>query len=595
MKGIRAVPLAIMVLILGAFSFATTLGPKVEVIHSKESYAPGKDYPIAFRIKVPKGLLLHGHEIRPGQMLIPTNLTFEREKDVVIEDLQFPAPQEVKLAYSDEVVEVYKGEVLIRGTLHIGKGARTDTYEIKGTFSYQVCTFESCFPPRKETVVVSVNVAPPGRPDRPINTDVFSEGAKTSGSSQPVSIKGFRFHGGLWLTVLGIFLGGLALNLTPCIYPLIPITVSFFGARSSELRGKRMIHGAMYIGGLSVTNSILGVSAALTGGMLGTALQNPLVLVAVSAIILAMGLSFFGFWEIRLPSGIVNAASRGFGGFFGSFFMGLTLGVVAAPCLGPFVLGLLTYVGQKGDPILGFLYFFVLSIGLGLPLGVLAVSSGAVDKLPMSGNWLLWIKKGFGWVLVGMAVFMIRPLLPGEELKVGILAAILAAAAFHLGFLDRTREESRTFQVIKKVAGVGLLITALFMVSGLWYGGKGIKWTPYRPGILEKAKRMGRPVIIDFFAEWCTPCREMDKTTFRDPVVVKLASDLMAVRVDLTTRSAEGQRLVERFGIRGVPTVVLIRPDGTEERSLRVESHVSAEELAMRIRAILSQTQPQTR
>ena len=102
-------------------------------------------------------------------------------------------------------------------------------------------------------------------------------------------------------------------------------------------------------------------------------------------------------------------------------------------------------------------------------------------------------------------------------------------------------------------------------------------------------------VLIDFFAEWCTPCREMDKTTFRDPVVVKLASDFMAVRVDLTTRSAEGQRLVERFGIRGVPTVVLIRPDGTEERSLRVESHISAEELAMRIRAILSQTQPQTR
>ncbi|MBW1806314.1 MAG: sulfite exporter TauE/SafE family protein, partial [Deltaproteobacteria bacterium] len=215
----------------------------------------------------------------------------------------------------------------------------------------------------------------------------------------------------LWLTLLGIFLGGLALNLTPCIYPLIPITVSYFGGKSGKIKENRVLHGLFYISGLALTNSILGVSAALSGGMLGSALQKPVVLIFVACIMIALGLSFFDIWEIRIPSVLTSMASRSFGGYFGTFFMGLTLGIVAAPCLGPFILGLLTYVGQQGDPFLGFLYFFVLSIGLGLPLAFLAVFSGAMDRLPLSGSWMVWIRRFMGWVLVGMAGYMISPLI----------------------------------------------------------------------------------------------------------------------------------------------------------------------------------------
>ena len=590
MKIPRISIVAFLFLILSGICIARAVNIQVDVIHSQQAYVSGKDYPIAFKIKIPKGLLLHGHEVSRDQMLVPTDLIFTSGQGVAIDALRFPVPEEVNLAYSNDKVEVYKGDILIRGKLHIDKQLRPGPYEIKGTLSYQACTYESCFPPKKQQVLVTVKVVPPGASVTPLNTALFSKEKQRTALSQNMGLKGIHFHGGLLLTLLGIFLGGLALNLTPCIYPLIPITVSFFGARSADLRGRKIIHGAMYICGLAVTNSALGVSAALTGGMLGSALQNPVVLIGVSGIILAMGLSFFGFWEIRLPSGVINAASKGFGGFFGSFFMGLTLGVVAAPCLGPFVLGLLTYVGQRGDPFLGFLYFFVLSIGLGLPLGLLAVSSGSVDKLPMSGNWLLWIKKGFGWVLVGMAVFMVRPIIPGHALKALAMAGVLAAASFHVGFLDKTKVSSKAFKMIKTTAGIGLLIAALLMSAELVSQRKGIKWVPYRPGVLEEAKKNGKPVMIDFFAEWCTPCREMDKTTFSDPGVTELASRLVAVRVDLTTHNADGKRLVKRFGVKGVPTVVLIKPDGTEDRSLRVESHIPAQELARRIRAILSQT-----
>ena len=150
----------------------------------------------------------------------------------------------------------------------------------------------------------------------------------------------------LW-TLLGIFAGGIALNLTPCIYPLIPITVSYFGGQGSQDQRKLVIHGACYIGGLVITNSVLGVIAALTGGMLGSLLQHPLVLALVAAVLILFASSLFGFWEIRLPYSLSRIASKTYSGYFGSLFMGMTLGVVASACIGPFILGLLTWVAAS--------------------------------------------------------------------------------------------------------------------------------------------------------------------------------------------------------------------------------------------------------
>ncbi len=154
-------------------------------------------------------------------------------------------------------------------------------------------------------------------------------------------------------TMLGIFLGGMALNLTPCVYPIIPITVSYFGGKSGQGQGRLVVHGLFYLAGLAFTNSALGVAAALTGGLMGSLLQNPLVLLTVAAILIFFAASLFGFWELRLPGSLTQAASKSYAGYFGSLFMGLTLGVVAAPCIGPFVLGLLTWVASMGSPLPG--------------------------------------------------------------------------------------------------------------------------------------------------------------------------------------------------------------------------------------------------
>ncbi|MCP4667460.1 MAG: cytochrome C biogenesis protein, partial [Deltaproteobacteria bacterium] len=283
---------------------------------------------------------------------------------------------------------------------------------------------------------------------------------------QPGPLQGWAM---IW-TLLGIFAGGMALNLTPCVYPLIPITVSYFGGRSGKGRGRLMGHGACYIGGLSLTNSVLGVAAALTGGLMGALLQNPVVLGAVAAVLILFAASLFGFWELRLPDGLTQAASRTYTGYFGSLFMGLTLGVVAAPCIGPFVLGLLTWVASMGNPFFGFLIFFTLSLGLGLPLFFLAIFSGQIERIPRSGEWMLWVRKLMGWVLVGMAAYFVRPVLP-KTAGIFLLAAVALAAGLHLGWIDRTRSGLRAFAWLRATAGaIGLIMATLLIGSWVMRG-----------------------------------------------------------------------------------------------------------------------------
>jgi len=390
----------------------------------------------------------------------------------------------------------------------------------------------------------------------------------------------------IW-TLLGIFAGGIALNLTPCVYPLIPITVSYFGGKTGPGQGRLYLHGASYIGGLAVTNSILGVSAAVTGGLMGAMLQSPVVLFIIAAILTFFATSLFGFWELRLPYWLTRAASRSHSGYFGSLFMGITLGVVAAPCIGPFVLGLLTWVASMGNPWLGFFIFFTLSLGLGLPLFILAMFSGKLDKLPRSGEWMIWIRKLMGWVLVGMAAYFIRPLLP-STIGIFLMATVALAAGLHLGWIDRTPAGFRAFGWLKTGAGLAGVVMATYLVSSLIIQGPGVKWDAYSDQLLSEAVKSRKPVIIDFSAAWCAPCRELDEVTFRDREVVKQAAqDFVMIKVDLTRRgNIASNRLLQKFEVKGVPTVVLLDREGNERRDLRLVDYLPPDQFLVRMAEI---------
>ena len=396
---------------------------------------------------------------------------------------------------------------------------------------------------------------------------------------------------GLLWTLLGVFAGGMALNLTPCVYPIIPVTISYFAGQSDRRQSRLFAHGACYVIGLAVTNSLLGVTAALTGGLMGAMLQNPVVLIAIATVLVLFAASLFGFWEMRLPFAVTQIASRGYAGYFGSLFMGLTMGVVAAPCIGPFVLGLLTWVAGLGSAWLGFVVFFTLSLGLGLPLFVLALFSGQLKRLPRSGEWMLWVRKLMAWVLVGMAAYYLRALLPQNRVYIsaGICSPCRRASFGVDGQGPRPNPtDSSGYGLLPAQTG---LVLATLLIGGWVLRGPGITWQSYSDDLLENARRNGKPVIVDFYADWCSPCVKLENETFhQSDIVARARKDFIMVKVDLTrAENALNEELLKRYNVKGVPTVVFIGPDGRERDDLRLVDFLPADQFLDRMASLTNE------
>jgi len=557
-------------------SYSSAATATIEVIQSSDAYHAGETYPVIFRVRIIDGWFIHGNE-KGSEEIIPTVLTFMDQPLLKIKDIRFPDTLEKKFDYLTEPIDIFSGEILIKANLVVDKGTPSGAQGIKGSFSYQACSINACRAPENIPVEWTASIVSNDRTTREINKDLFLATGKEKDGVRKDTNRFDPDKGLIWTLAL-IFLGGLALNLSPCIYPIIPITVSYFCGKTGRMKGDILVHCIMYLIGLSVTNSIMGVASALSGNMLGSVLQHPAALIIIALIMTLLGLSFFDLWEIRVPSSLNRVASKNFNGYFGTFFMGLTLGIIAAPCIGPFVLGLLAYVGQKGDPVFGFFCFFILSMGMGLPVCLLALFSGAMKRLPLSGGWMLWIRRVMGWVLIGMAIYILSPLISGRVPRAAVFLAAAAAAGIHLGWLEKAGQESVRFVCIKRSAGVLLiLLGAGCFYSAISFNG-GVRWTPYAEGLLIKAKQEGKPVVLDFYADWCLPCKVMDKTVLRDEEVVSLSEKFIMMRLDLTTKQPAQERILETYHVIGVPTIIFLDKDGNEEDGLRIESRVGRDE-----------------
>lgn len=556
----------------------------IEILHSRDKYPAGGTYPILFKITISEGWNIHGPQ-ESEEGLIATRLTLEPLPAVDVIGPLFPPPQLVKFDYTTEEVPVFAGTILAKAWLQIAASHPAGDVALKGRLSYQACSATQCRSPESLTLHFPIAIVAGDAAAAPLNEELFDIAGpdQIDGPAFPEN----EFSAGFWLALLGIFLGGLALNLTPCIYPLIPITVSYFGGRSKKFQGHTVLHAAVYLAGLSLTNSLLGLSAALSGGMLGAALQKPLVLLFLAAIMMTLALSFFGIWELRAPGFLTKIASKNYKGYFGTFFMGLTLGVVAAPCLGPFILGLLTYVGQTGDPLLGFLYFLVLSIGMGLPLCILAIFTGGLERLPRSGEWMVWVKKAMGWILVGVAAYIVKPLLPPSLIKDGLLFLVMIMAGIHLGWMDKTGQERKRFEFIKKSLGTVIALTGIVLWLSVIQPRQGVAWQPYSPEALAAARDAQKPVILDFYADWCLPCKELDHRTFADDRVVALSQHFAMLRLDLTRRQPHQNKILRHYRVRGVPSVIFFNSKGIELTGLRVDAFIAADEFRARMQRAL--------
>lgn len=411
------------------------------------------------------------------------------------------------------------------------------------------------------------------------------------GGSSPVAsnFAGRLFQEHRLLAFLSIFLLGLGLNLTPCVYPMLSVTIALFGARQEKRLAARLPAAFVYMIGIAMTYSVLGSVAAFTGTLFGSVLQSPIVLVGIAVVLAAMSLSMFGLFELQVPSSVLTRlGGKNVTGLVGVFLSGLMVGLFAAPCVGPPIVALLAVVAQSGNPWFGFATFFVLSLGLGLPYLVLGTYSGLLQRLPRSGTWMVWVKKLFGILLLAVALFYLC-LVVKPDWSGWVVPAALIVGGLYLGFLEGSVRRAGRGAWIQRAMGTAGLVAGIWLIAAA--PGRGLEWKMFGPEHLESARAANRPVILDFYADWCVPCHELDRSTFTHPEVMRLASRFTTLKVDLTRFESEGSRsLRERYQVGGVPTIVFLTPDGVEIPDTRVVGYVSAPEFAKLTRRALSAT-----
>jgi thiol:disulfide interchange protein DsbD len=389
------------------------------------------------------------------------------------------------------------------------------------------------------------------------------------------------------------FAGGVLTSLTPCVYPLIPITVSIFGARSAAGRGQAMALSGSYVLGIAVMYSGLGLVASLSGAAFGSVLQGPWATGFVALVLAAMAASMFGLFDLQLPSAWLARLNRvGGAGLAGAFAMGLVAGIVAAPCTGPVLAAALAFVASQGSVAFGVSVMFAYALGLGLLFFLIGAFS---LSLPKSGPWMETVKSVFGAALLAAALLFLAGALPAlralfPATRAAMLAAAgLAGAGVLLGALSGSFHGPAAERAWK---GLGLVL----LVGGIVYGfgaarardraGASVPaWEHDLGAAVSIARSQGRPMIIDFWADWCVACKDLDRNVWADPRVRAEASRFVAVKLDGTDGSDAFDALAQRFGVVGLPTVVLLDAKGREAPD-RVLGAVGADEMISRLRSV---------
>jgi len=575
--------LSAMILLLASTQAFSQFGIQEDLIKLKtyqsfDKVYTGSEFKIAIEADVKESWHINSHKPY-DDYLIPTEVVLPENPNFILQKVAYPEPHDFNLAFSDDPLSVWEGKVLFGAIVKVNENLEPGEYQIIVELNYQACNDMSCLAPTYVADTITVVVADNKEVVNQVNQGIFekidlsittSTGKIEEDTSDPISDA--LESNGLVIGLLFVFVGGLALNLTPCVYPLIPITIGYFGGQSEGSTGRLAMMGLLFMLGMAATYSIIGVVTALSGAIFGALLQNPIVILIVVAILLGLSLSMFGLYEFKLPDSMVAKAGGAKAGMFGAFFMGLTMGIVAAPCIGPFVLGLVTYVATKQDPYFGFLMFFVLALGLGFPYLFLAIFSGKIKNLPRAGEWMDSVKHIFGIILVGMALYFLLPLLP-KEISGYVLPVFMIGAGLYLLFFEKSANKIMGFRIFKTLFSILIIVVAVY--SLIPSDTKSVEWQKYSKEAVSNINDRG--VIIDFFADWCIPCKELDALTFTDPKVIELSKEFDTYKADLTkSLSPEVESLREKYKIVGVPTVLILNSSGEEMN--RITGFVNAEE-----------------
>jgi len=392
----------------------------------------------------------------------------------------------------------------------------------------------------------------------PLETDL---GEKLSAALHAVTAPG----GSIRLAYLLAFLGGLATSLTPCVYPLIPITISLFGAREAP-RAHALGLAACYVGGIAATYTTLGLAVGLLGGQFGSFMSSPWVIVPVALFFLLMAASMFGAFELSLPNELQGRLSQvGGRGPIGAFLMGLVAGIVAAPCTGPPLAALLVFVSTQRSVVLGGSLLFTYALGMGVLFFVIA---GFALKMPKSGAWMDGVKAVFGVIMTVAALYYLRNIIPllrsfGTSSHTFLLSQLaIVSVGVLVGGLTLSFSDGLT-RALRKGVGVALMVIGLYGCVAWTLAPRGnLTWMTDETLALAKAKSEGKPLLIDFGADWCLPCKQMELKTFPNEDIRRELSRFVLLRVDCSEETEQNTALQNKYQSQTLPSVLIFDRTG---------------------------------
>ena len=556
-------------------------------------------------------------DIHPDYYLYQDKIRLESNTDgISLGSPALPAPKVKQDEFFGEV-KTYSGRV--EATVPVervdgNEGARTVAF----TLHTQGCNEPRgvCYPPHEQPLEVDLPEVGTGGGAAARTAD-SGEAAAGATVSEQDQLADSLANQSVWLTVLTFFGLGLLLAFTPCVFPMIPILSSIIAGQGENITTKRAFTmSVVYVLAMALTYTAAGVIAGLFGENLQAAFQNPWILGTFATIFVLLALSMFGFYDLQLPSSLQGKLSevsnRQQGGTLtGVGIMGFLSALIVGPCVAAPLMGALIYIGQTGDAVLGGLALFALSLGMGAPL--VAIGTGAGKLMPKAGPWMDAVKGVFGILLLAVAIWMLERVLPGQ-VTLGLWAVLFMVSAVYMGALDALAEGVSGWRRFWKGLGLVLLIYGVFMLAGAATGGS----DPLRPlqtvsvaggggsaeeehlefrrvgtveelnSAVEQAAANDRPVMFDFYADWCVSCKEFEKYTFSDPAVQSTLAEnnVLLLQADVTDNTAEDKALLREFDLIGPPAILFFDREGDEKSRQRVVGFMEAERFNQRLQEV---------
>lgn len=545
----------------------------------------------------------------------------EQADGVSLGDYELPAPElkhdTIKPDGSIGDVEIYHQQIDL--ALPLLRSA-VDPADITLVAKFQGCAERGiCYPPMTKKVALSLPAAAAATvvaaPSLAVKTSPSQPAPATAAESGLVSeqdqIADTLRGGNTWLILATFFGFGLLLALTPCVFPMIPILSGIIAGQGKHITPRQaFVLSLVYVLAMALTYTVAGVLAGLFGQNIQAAFQDPWILSIFAAIFVALAFSMFGFYELQLPSSLqsrlTEMSNKQEGGTLaGVAIMGFLSALIVGPCVAPPLAGALIYIGQTGDALLGGLALFALSMGMGAPL--IAIGTSAGKLLPRAGSWMDTIKAVFGVMLLAVAIILLERILPAAVSMV-LWGALLVCAAVYMGALRDLPIEATGWARLWKGLGVVLLIYGALMLVGAAAGGKDTVQPLRGLGLggggagpahvsFKRIKTVqdlqreldgaaGQPVMLDFYADWCVSCKEMERYTFSDPKVTDALKGFVLLQADVTDNDEQDQALLQgHFGIPGPPAIMFYGRDGQERRNYRVVGFKPADEFAAHARS----------